>query len=110
MVRLPDFLAGFDLASRRLVAAISTDFDKGKPALQVTMADFHQALSEVKPAFGAVTETLESYRPRGMISYGVRMQKLIATCDKLVRQASLFPASSYNPYLEKNAPSTRHLQ
>ena len=50
------------------------------------MADFHQALAEVKPAFGAVTDTLESYRLGGMINYGARMQKLIGTCDKLVRQ------------------------
>ncbi len=50
------------------------------------MADFRRALSEVTPAFGAVTDTLESYRSGGMIDYGARMQKLIGTCDKLVRQ------------------------
>lgn len=54
--------------------------------LQVTMADFYHALSEVKPAFGAVTETLESYRSKGMINFGARMQKLMGTCNKLVRQ------------------------
>lgn len=50
------------------------------------MADFEHALSEVKPAFGAVVDTLESYRAGGMINYGTRMQKLLSTCDKLVRQ------------------------
>ena len=29
---------------------------------QVTKEDFERALAEVKPAFGAVTETLEEYR------------------------------------------------
>lgn len=33
--------------------------------LQVTMADFLEALDEVKPAFGAVIESLESYRLHG---------------------------------------------
>lgn len=53
------------------------------------MSDFRGALAEVKPAFGAVTDTLESYRSKGMINYGARMQKLLGTCEKLVRQVNI---------------------
>ena len=53
------------------------------------MSDFRGALAEIKPAFGAVIDTLESYRSRGMTNYGARMQKLLGTCDKLVRQVPL---------------------
>lgn len=52
------------------------------------MADFQRALAEVKPAFGAVVDTLETYRSGGMINYGPRMQKLLGTCNKLVRQVA----------------------
>ena len=52
------------------------------------MADFERALSEVKPAFGAVTETLEAYRRYGMIRSGPRMQQLMATCKTLVSRVS----------------------
>lgn len=55
---------------------------------QVTMADFRCALSEVKPAFGAVVDTLELYRPNGMIINGPRMEKLLSTCKTLVNQVS----------------------
>jgi vesicle-fusing ATPase len=50
------------------------------------MADFLQALEEVKPAFGAVIESLESYRLHGMIDYGPRYQHLLSSCRTLVHQ------------------------
>lgn len=56
------------------------------------MEDFLAALDEVKPAFGAVTETLESYRLHGMIDYGPRFQHLLSSCRTLVNQVRRWPA------------------
>ncbi len=53
---------------------------------QVSMEDFEAALAEVKPAFGAVTETLEEYRLNGIIEYGEHFRHLHATCRTLVEQ------------------------
>lgn len=50
------------------------------------MTDFLEALEEVKPAFGAVIESLESYRLHGMIDYGPRYQHLLSSCRTLVQQ------------------------
>lgn len=50
------------------------------------MADFLQALEEVKPAFGAVIESLEAYRLHGMIEYGPRYAHLLSSCRTLVTQ------------------------
>ncbi len=50
------------------------------------MQDFETALREVKPAFGAVTETLETYRANGIIPYGERFDHLQSTCRTLVEQ------------------------
>lgn len=50
------------------------------------MGDFASALDEVKPAFGAQTETLESFRMHGMISYGASFDQLMHTCQRLVDQ------------------------
>lgn len=55
-------------------------------ALQVSMQDFHTALAEVKPAFGAVVDTLESYRLNGIIDWGEGFRHLSATCRTLVEQ------------------------
>ena len=52
------------------------------------MADFERALSEVKPAFGAASETLEQYRLNGIIDSGEHFRHLQATCRNLVEQAS----------------------
>lgn len=64
--------------------------DLSKPideeSIQVTMADFLAALVEIKPAFGAVVETLESYRLHGMQDYGPRYQHLLSSCRTLVQQ------------------------
>ena len=48
------------------------------------MADFEKALAEVRPAFGAVTDTLEAYRSNGIINSGPPMTKLMSTCRTLV--------------------------
>ena len=50
------------------------------------MADFERALSEIKPAFGAVTETLEQYRLNGIIDSGEKFRHLQSTCRNLVEQ------------------------
>ena len=51
------------------------------------MEDFMMAFEEVKPAFGAVRDTLESYRLNGIIDYGESFQHLTGTCNSLVEQA-----------------------
>ena len=56
--------------------------------VQVEMEDFEEALKEVKPAFGAVTETLEAYRLNGVIDYGEHFRHLLSVCKQLVEQAS----------------------
>ena len=48
------------------------------------------AFEEVKPAFGAVRDTLESYRLNGIIDYGESFQHLTGTCNSLVEQARRF--------------------
>ena len=53
------------------------------------VADFEKALSEIKPAFGAVTETLEQYRLNGIIDSGEKFRHLQSTCRNLVEQASI---------------------
>ena len=57
------------------------------------MEDFDTALAEVKPAFGAVTETLETYRANGIIPYGERFDHLRSTCKTLVDQVNLMSSS-----------------
>ena len=52
------------------------------------MADFLLALQEVKPAFGAVTETLNSYRLHGITDWGPSFQHLSSKCRLLVEQVS----------------------
>ena len=52
------------------------------------MTDFEKALSEVKPAFGAVTETLEQYRLNGIIDSGQHFRDLSSTLKNLVEQVS----------------------
>ena len=54
--------------------------------LQVSMQDFQAALSEVKPAFGAVTDTLDAYRLNGIIDWGEGFRHLATTCRTLVEQ------------------------
>ena len=54
--------------------------------VQVCKEDFDAALAEVKPAFGAVTETLEQYRLNGIIDSGPRLRQLLSTCRTLVEQ------------------------
>ena len=65
-----------------------TDSSLMKPPsrLQVAMQDFDCALSEVKPAFGAVTETLEQHRLNGIIDCGEHFRHLQSTCRTLVEQ------------------------
>lgn len=64
------------------------DLSKGvdEDNLKVSMQDFHTALAEVKPAFGAVVDTLESYRLNGIIDWGEGFRHLSATCRTLVEQ------------------------
>ncbi|GMH39838.1 hypothetical protein BSKO_07742 [Bryopsis sp. KO-2023] len=54
--------------------------------VKVEMTDFSEALEEVKPAFGAQTDTLESHRMHGIISYGAMFDHLLHTCQRLIDQ------------------------
>ncbi|CAK0783695.1 hypothetical protein CVIRNUC_006894 [Coccomyxa viridis] len=64
--------------------------DLAKPideaSLKVCKEDFEEALKEVKPAFGAVTETLEAYRLNGIVEYGDNFRHLLSLCKQLVEQ------------------------
>jgi hypothetical protein len=50
------------------------------------MSDFEHALTEVKPAFGAATETLEQYCMHGMLSCGDAFDHIMHTLKALVKQ------------------------
>jgi vesicle-fusing ATPase len=54
--------------------------------IKVTMEDFMKALDEVKPAFGAATESLNSYRTHGMLNCGETFDHLLQTLRTLVHQ------------------------
>lgn len=54
--------------------------------IKVTMQDFERALDEVKPAFGASTETLQSYATHGIIACGETFDHLLQTMRTLVAQ------------------------
>ena len=54
--------------------------------IQVTMADFLKALEEVKPAFGAATESLNAYCLHGIINCGENFDHLLSTLRMLVHQ------------------------
>lgn len=54
--------------------------------VQVAMEDFVTAMQDVKPAFGAVIDTLEMYRLNSIIDYGDSYRHLASTCHSLVAQ------------------------
>lgn len=54
--------------------------------LKVTKADFEQALSEVRPAFGIATNEFESYLAHGLINYGKQFSQLVNTCKSFINQ------------------------
>jgi vesicle-fusing ATPase len=54
--------------------------------VKIERADFERALEEVKPAFGASTDTFERCRLNGIISPGEKFEKLHHTCRSLVEQ------------------------
>ena len=68
--------------------------------LQVCKEDFEEALKEVKPAFGAVTETLEAYRLNGIVEYGNIFRHLLSLCKQLVEQAG--PQLLHMPFADIN--------
>ena len=57
------------------------------------MADFLKALEEVKPAFGAATESLNSYCLHGIINCGENFDHLLSTLRMLVHQVGPVCAS-----------------
>lgn len=84
-------MQGFDCALSEMKSSCahpSQDTSLTTPSfcLQVAMQDFDRALSEVKPAFGAVTETLEQHRLNGIIDCGEHFRHLQSTCRTLVEQ------------------------
>lgn len=54
--------------------------------IKVTQSDFEHAMDEVKPAFGAATETLSGYCMHGIISYGDTFEHMRSTLRALVNQ------------------------
>lgn len=74
--------------------------------VQVTMEDFEAALKEVKPAFGAVTETLQEYILNGMIDYGPHFNHLHNTCRTLVDQVHFSCHALHSP--SKNTCKIRY--
>ena len=56
------------------------------PVMQVTKTDFEQALVELKPAFGNDTESLQTFKVHGIISYGSRFEEAQGLLKKLVQQ------------------------
>ena len=77
-----------------VASIIFTKAFERRHAVQVCMEDFEEGLKEVKPAFGAVTETLEAYRLNGIIDYGEHCRHLLSVCKQLVEQASPLCAAS----------------
>jgi vesicle-fusing ATPase len=57
-------------------------------SIRVTAGDFEAALSEVAPAFGAASESLQAYAPHGVIAYGDAFAHLSDTLRALVRQVA----------------------
>ena len=55
--------------------------------IKVTMQDFEGALEEVRPAFGASIEVLNTHRLNGIIEYGPAFSHLQSTLKTLVEQA-----------------------
>lgn len=51
------------------------------------MEDFQVALSEIRPAFGTMADTLESYRLNGIINYGPAFEHLLSSSQSIVQQA-----------------------
>lgn len=54
--------------------------------IKVTMADFEEALQEVKPAFGVSNESLEACRMYGVLEYGGHFDHVMSTLKGLVQQ------------------------
>ena len=54
------------------------------------------ALDDVKPAFGAVVGTLETYRLNGIIDYGDAFRHLSSTCHSLVEQVPSSLTTQFN--------------
>jgi vesicle-fusing ATPase len=52
------------------------------------MNDFEKALEEVKPAFGAATDSLKSYCMHGIVNCGETFDHLQQALRTLVNQAS----------------------
>ncbi len=75
--------------------------DLSKPVMEenirVTRADFLRALDEVRPSYGAATETLEQYRPGGMLDIGPQYHAPLAELQQLlesVEQQEAVPLSA----------------
>ena len=67
------------------------------------MNDFMMALKEVKPAFGAVTETLNQYRLNDIINWGPGFVHLATTCKTLTEQVTRCQATLPTPLMMPHA-------
>lgn len=85
--RLRDSMTTFLKAWRKLAALVRDSCShRCHVWMQVSAADFMKALEEVKPAFGAATESLELYRTHGILDCGTTFSHLLATLRTLVGQ------------------------
>ncbi len=73
--------------------------------LRVTKDDFAHALSEVKPAFGASRDEFEVHRRNGLIAYGPRWEKLMATAQLYISQCLNSTRTSLVSLLLEGRPS-----
>jgi vesicle-fusing ATPase len=54
--------------------------------LVITMEDFENSLTEVKPAFGVSKKDFDGLVPNGVVLHGVRMKRLVDSCNALLHQ------------------------
>lgn len=86
--------ASFALNRQVDVTDLSKPIDEEN--IKVMMEDFQRALLDIQPAFGAMSETLESYRLNGIIHYGASFEHLLSSCKSVVQQVR---ASDKTPLL-----------
>ena len=81
---------------------LSAAIDESK--IVVSMSDFEEALKEVKPAFGVSADTMDSYRPQGIIPTGEKFEHIMATCKALAAQVETSERSPILSCLLEGAP------
>lgn len=62
--------------------------------IYISMADFHEALKDVKPAFGTATDECQSVQRHGTIDYGPTWQSLKRRVTEMVKQLKVSKLST----------------